>query len=543
MDPGAWAAYQLGGAGDFRAMRETLARLEARGSAEARAWCLTLRALSWHAGLDFGALPRIGEVSRLAQGPGEVRFAACLSCALAARASLLAFDPRALESWLDVHARSLGGAAIPAEATLWHEALGAWLRLMTGDLAGLGDAARALAASAADEKLAPLVVHSTALRAMAALAAGDMEAATSLARRASRMARTEALPQEEYLANVVLARLRRLQARPAMAARILGALLRVAPSSWHPWIAWELLLSAGPGAAGPTMGSRSPSEAAVAGLGDLLAAAQAGERERFARAASTCRARLGSWSFLGAELEAVLVAIDPDADVIGANPAVAAWCRGESAAVPAGLDGLGRHELLAEAGDPSVGFVVARPGRPARRVLALGALLAGEREARTAIEQARRRPGRNETAIAALALAGQAGLPKADLFRAVYGFAYSAPLHQGVLDVLLHRARAQLAAPGDLSRDEDRLRLQVRRFLLVADPRCARATDDQVLRVLAQKGAGTAKDAAQALQIPLRTAQAAIQSLVSDGVCILERHGRRVEYRVEDSTFCEPTKY
>jgi hypothetical protein len=70
------------------------------------------------------------------------------------------------------------------------------------------------------------------------------------ARRASRMARTEALPESEYLANIVLARMRRLAGFPYLAAHILTAVRRYASAPWHPWIAWELLLAGGLAGAG-----------------------------------------------------------------------------------------------------------------------------------------------------------------------------------------------------------------------------------------------------------------------------------------------------
>ena len=67
------------------------------------------------------------------------------------------------------------------------------------------------------------------------------------------------------------------------------------------------------------------------------------------------------------------------------------------------------------------------------------------------------------------------------------------------------------------------------------------AVDDRVLQLVAKRGSVTAKDAAGALGIPLRSAQSALKELVEGGACKLRRDGRKVAYEVEDTTFREPT--
>ena len=79
------------------------------------------------------------------------------------------------------------------------------------------------------------------------------------------------------------------------------------------------------------------------------------------------------------------------------------------------------------------------------------------------------------------------------------------------------------------------------REVILADPRTAAPVGDRVLRLLASRPGVTAKDAAKALEVPLRTVQAELQQLVSDGACNAERQGRKVQYWVEDTTFSEPT--
>lgn len=127
------------------------------------------------------------------------------------------------------------------------------------------------------------------------------------------------------------------------------------------------------------------------------------------------------------------------------------------------------------------------------------------------------------------------------LFRAAYGFAFSHNVHGGVLDVLFHRARAHLGSAGEITRSRGVLALAVRAPLLLVDPRCAPHDDDRVLQLVARCGRMSAKDTSQQLGLPLRSAQAALEALVATDACTRERNGRAIEYRVDDTTFQEPT--
>jgi hypothetical protein len=62
-----------------------------------------------------------------------------------------------------------------------------------------------------------------------------------------------------------------------------------------------------------------------------------------------------------------------------------------------------------------------------------------------------------------------------------------------------------------------------------------------VLQLVARCGRMSAKDTSQQLGLPLRSAQAALEALVATGACTRERNGRAIEYRVDDTTFQEPT--
>ncbi|MEO7669052.1 MAG: hypothetical protein ABIW57_06920, partial [Polyangia bacterium] len=131
------------------------------------------------------------------------------------------------------------------DVALWSAQL--WQKLLAGETAGQEIEAKALFDEASRQRAAPQVIESTVLRALLALSAGLTDDAVDMARRASRMAQSESLPQLEYLANVTLARVRRYSGRPHLALHILAALSRVAPSAWQGWIGWEMLLGGGEG--------------------------------------------------------------------------------------------------------------------------------------------------------------------------------------------------------------------------------------------------------------------------------------------------------
>jgi hypothetical protein len=395
-----------------------------------------------------------------------------------------------------------------------------------GLLTGRPDVERALAceqealrAGAADQ-----VVEAASLAALAALASDDLVRATSLARRASRMARTEAMPQLEYLAHLVLARVRRSNGRPHLATRILLALARTAPRHWQGWIALELALAGAPRAARELADTAAPSPAGSAALALARAfeALESGSLPSFAAA----RAALDAAPIFASEIDAIAMAIDLRVDP---DPHIAPFVRGESHALPPSLTGAARIEIAGV----TTPCMIALADRPARRVLgaavrALGVPLLAARQPRT------------EVAIAILLAEGP--LARGELFARIYGFAFDAALHGGVFDVLLHRMRAYLGERADLVREGDIFRIDVREPFAVPDPRCERPLDDRVLRALAEGGAMSAKDAAQRLGVPLRTVQALLAQLVEEGECHADKNGRRVQYRVEDTTFSEPTQ-
>ncbi len=388
-----------------------------------------------------------------------------------------------------------------------HE-LSAWARAIDGDLeldlSALRANARASGRSAANVEL-------TAIEALVRAERAPAEA-EALARRGARMAATEELPGPAFLANLTLARIRRLSGRPHLATHILATLSRYAPPAWHRWMGWELALSFGRAGA-----ALVPESAPI-----VLAIARACEGppprcpKLFERDLAT--------------LHALVI---PSARA--ADPAVAAFREGRAHQVPRGLHGL---SALEEAG--AIAWVAVGRGAPTR-LLALG-LPALERSGYVRLEQSQRKEGRADMLIAAAALAGPEGIEEDRLFEASYGFAFVPELHGGTFGLAIHRARQRLEGLATIERAGGRLRLVARRALVVPDPRCTVGTEDRALSHIALGGAASARAIAERLGVSLRSAQLALEALIREGLCDRARVGNAVVYRVEDTTFHEPTQ-
>jgi hypothetical protein len=374
------------------------------------------------------------------------------------------------------------------------------------------------------------VIEIAAARAMAAAGRGELDHALACARRACRMARAEALPRAEQWVAVILARLRRLTGQPYLATRIATALRVVAPTSWRPWIDWELTMAAG------RAGTTVPVEPAAT-LHEVLAAAEHGDRIGFDTALVRLHAQLDGLAPWRDDAQRVRSVLDPMLASGSLDAAIAPWSQGTLAVEPPplGLVGLGGPE----AGDDGCAIVLGLPGHRGRRVLRAAWGLAMLHADGVAIGGAH--VGRPEGIVAALALAGPDGIDEGALFRAVYGFAYARAIHRGAFDVALHRARELVVDVGEITRDHGHVRLELRRACVIPDPRSRRATDDRVLDELARSGTIGARELAASLGIPLRTIQDVLRGLVDDGACQPRRDGRHVVYSIEDTTFGEPT--
>ncbi|MBX3247549.1 MAG: helix-turn-helix transcriptional regulator [Myxococcales bacterium] len=127
------------------------------------------------------------------------------------------------------------------------------------------------------------------------------------------------------------------------------------------------------------------------------------------------------------------------------------------------------------------------------------------------------------------------------MFGRVYGFTDLADLHRGARDVLYHRARKALGDLATLHRKDGRIELRPRAAFCFGDPRCEPDDDVETLRAVAARGVVSVKELAATLGVPDRTAQDVLKRLVEEGALAAEQEGRRKVYRLEDTTFREPT--
>lgn len=549
-------SFQSAEHGDLRGLDALVSHLSGSLAPAARAWKMALETIRWSFDARQGSAPRVSEARALASSGREAGAGIVQACAVMERVAFASFDGPMLAAWIDLHASLLAPAAnrddagdvVLASARLWQ-------RLLAGDIEGLDAAGRDLSERASRVAAAAAVIEANVVRALAALSNGSLDDAVELSRRASRMAQSEALSHHEYLANITLARVRRYSGRPHLALHILAALDRVAPSPWSGWIGWECLLAGG--ARAPRDALEFPSARAERPLRELLDSARSGDRRRFDAAAAAVAEAARIWPALAGEVAGLLAAIDPAADSI--PDSMAAWTHGETATIPFGLHGVGVAQGEDPKSEDATAFVLARPGERGRRFLTPGLSLAPP--ARLLARDAVRSGARTETGIAALALAGEGGDTRDTVFRRVYGFTFVPYRHRAVLDTLCHRMRALLGNAGDIRRDEAEtlvaeappspspaapamtpsIALVLREAIVVPDMRCVLPSADRVLRSLALLGATSASAAAESLRMPLRTVQALLQQLVAEGACTIERDGRKVAYRIEDTTFTQVT--
>lgn len=476
------------------------------------------------AAIDPALAPRQEPASLREAAGGDP--AATRAAARQATSALAAFDvPRARE-WLDAFA-----SAPDPSGALACAKVGAALLSGNADAAESLGALKALQQRASEQGDAHTVVEAAIWSAVAQLEVGPVEDALKRARRASRMARTESMPQLEYFSAIILARLRRLTGTPHLASRILNAVGRFASAQWLGWVAWELFWVDDDDAVERALARGGSQPAPSIGVGrDLLAlgrGAASGDRAHVAAAMSRLsgapRPRMTD-----AELATLHHHLLPG----GEPPApTAAFCAGTDPVVPLGLDKRAGAE-----GFKARGCVLVHP-RGAWRTFpsALAVIEGAPPPLGKAAGQARM-----DTLVAVLALAGPEGLPTAEVFAATYGFTYIPTTHAGTFRVLLHHVRKRMAGLATISREDKRLRLVCERPFAVEDPRCTESVASRLLLQIARNPTG-ARSLAKALAVPLRTAQLALHELVDDGSCVRVRKGNAVEYRVEDTTFLEPT--
>ena len=521
--------------GDFGAARAIVPELrDAFG--DVRSFALELDAARWLAGRADARLPAPASVVALA-GSGSTDALARAS-GFCVRAAVLGFDAH-LAGEHEAVLRALAAREDAGiETGVRAEVARTWASLLAGDRAGAANAAVEASRRARAGSVGAAVVEVQIAQALVALGDSDVGGATMAARRAVRMARSEGTPQDEFLANVVLARVRRASGAPHLATRILVALRDLASAPFREWIEYELALAGGEtGRAGG--GDEAPAGVAHA-IDALTHVLSSGDREIIDAAAAALFERTRGFADIELEVRDLLVVLGA-ASVDRASPPVAAWVTGGADAVPRGLHAFGTQPD--DDGGPVVAWVVVPPDGRAFRILAAGRYLAmseGGGVTPVLLEPGRRPQERTDAAIALLALRGSA-MDEERFFHDLYGFPFKPSLHTSVMSTLVHRIRNTLGDAATLHREGGTLRLEPHLPLVAWDPRCQRPLEDRILSVLTRGGPSTAKRAADRLGVPLRTVQAALGQLVEDGACKRDRQGRAVEYSVEDTTFSEPT--
>jgi hypothetical protein len=531
--------------GDLASVAETSALLAAAAGAEARAWQAAILAAAWVLDPAHFSQPAIEELDHIAGADSATFVPGALALTHLERQAVVTFDAARLDGLVNLHERMLAGRQAGPEAELWLQAARSWCALLQGDIAGLDERAQAIERHALALKIAPLVIDASVQQALSATLSGEVEKATQVARRASRMARTEALPQQEFLAHLVLARARRLSRLAHLSIRILTALEPVIASHYDGWMAWELLMAGDIEVSGAILARTEAKTRAVEASRSLLAVEQtaaAADRAGFERAESALVECTRGIAVLDREVVSLRAALDYRAALPEAPPELARWCTGKDPLPPPELHGLCmRAERRTVSGDDvAEAYVLTAPGTAPRRILGLGSNVV-DLPGTVRLGLTRRHQARVEIMAAVLAAAGSEGIGYVESFEQAYELRFEPEVHRGTFEVLLHRVRTHLEQVADLERTEGVLRMIPRVPLLVPDPRCTRHVHDRLLRVLARQGRATASGAAQEVGLSLRAVQGALKALIEEGVCVSEKDGRQVVYYVEDTTFSETT--
>ncbi|MBO6934771.1 MAG: winged helix-turn-helix transcriptional regulator [Deltaproteobacteria bacterium] len=489
-------ALVRGRSGDFREHRVLLTQLSAAPLGAAYR-CL-LETQLWFAGEPLGRLPGTEELERASTGSPAARSVARRATALAARGAVLHRDRAALVEY-DACIRRIGEP---------DTCVAAWGRRAHG------------------ESLPPECdprdgfggVEWVALRSLDALARGDRETALKLARTGCRMADSDEEPQPQYLAYIVLARVRRHVGTPHLAHHILQRLSAVAPPAWRPWLNWEL---AAVGA--PAPGTAIHSALETLERGELSEAERAFDRLVEETSWDSERRELDAWR--GYHF------------VTRSDQHTEPYVHGLTFDCPGELTGL--LESVRSERAHELGWILARPTARTRR---LSGLAVRATAAHVDAPMVTSKSPRIAAFLSHLALAGPEGAEAKALFRRVYGFRYIALRHRDAYKVLVSRARKTVAARAEIERVDGRIVLRVLAPLLLPDATTTSSAEDRMLRLFAS-GRSAPQQIASRMGISVRTVQRAVKRLTEEGVLSEVRDGRRVSYEVQDTTFHEPTRW
>jgi|GEM_PF-1615749 len=439
--------------------------------------------------------------------------------------ALVRFDVDAMRSWAELAQRSDPGLHDDAK-TMRRSMTEIRLAFAAGDL----DAAlsRSRTAVASERGSAPLSIEASCVQALSALALGHDEEARRAARRACRSSRESELRAYRFLSGLVLARVRRSLGRAHLAGRILCAMRPILPLTFRGWLRWELMLSGQEALRADGQGSARLASDALEGA---LGAASDGDRSSLASHTRSLKECASSVAFLGPEVETLCGLLDPSASVDDAEPALRRFLSGEDPRVPLGLDALSSGR---EADGRPVAAVLRWPRGAPRRLLTITQPLVGDEV--TVLPLTRLRKGRVDLACAVLALSAN-GLRDEELFRECYGFKFARHLHGSVLSMLVSRVRERLVGLYEVDRRGGVVRLVGDATILVPDPRCAADAEQKLLKLVARMGSVSTCVAARELGVSLRTVQETVSRLVEDDELTVDRSGRSVGYRLEDTSF------
>ena len=203
-------------------------------------------AMAWLAGIKGSAKPEAHWFAEFEEAAPAVRAAALAGVSQCALVAWLCTDREGLAVCDDIAGRLAVGLGPPSQSE--RHCVQAWLAAsaLQTDVATL----RKVAVEGRLAGLSHVQVIATALAARRLGDVGERETAVDVARRAARMAQADCLPQEQYLAAMTLARVRRQAGHPHLTTRILQRLRECASTPWQRWIGWEATLVDPVGAAG-----------------------------------------------------------------------------------------------------------------------------------------------------------------------------------------------------------------------------------------------------------------------------------------------------
>ncbi|MEM6955603.1 MAG: hypothetical protein AAF411_11775 [Myxococcota bacterium] len=328
------------------------------------------------------------------------------------------------------------------------------------------------------------------LRSLSAERAGALKDAERAARRALRSARSEELVSYEVFASLVLARQRRRMSKPFFARHVLEQLAPLAPALWGPWLAWER-----------TMCGAVP-------LPDVFQAKDVQSMRRALDALAPGR------SFAEADRARLRAALFGSAQAIDGDVALLEFVQNPDELIP---------------------VVYRYSASGACAYVRSGARLTFPHAA--ALDTVDSTFVRSSAFLKALALAGDEGLTRGELFRRAYGFAFDAKRYGASFRVALHRLRRLLPPTASLDAANERLILRTSEELLIPDASSSPSTEERVALLLVEDLSASAREISARLDISKRSAQRALRALTERKICRVEGNGAARRYVVEDSTF------